>query len=179
MENKKIFITGCAKTGTTLVRRLFNAFDELEVYNRDEMSLGTFLKSNYNVAKRTYNTIFSNKLSPQQEASQLKTITTSNVFIVNVVRDKSSVLKSDNGYVKEWRYNASMKQAQKYQDYIDFTISYEELIKDPNKVQKELSNKLDLKISHDWSDYPQFMKGIKERAKNSLYSLRPIGAPKK
>ena len=38
---KKIYITGCAKTGTTLLRRLFNAFD-LKVYNKDEIKLINF-----------------------------------------------------------------------------------------------------------------------------------------
>ena len=46
MIKNKIFITGCAKTGTTLVRRLFNAFS-LNVYNHKEISLSDFIKSDF------------------------------------------------------------------------------------------------------------------------------------
>ena len=54
----KIFITGCAKSGTTLVRRLFNAYD-LNVAV-EEMSLLDFYLSDFDVAKRTADSIFSN-----------------------------------------------------------------------------------------------------------------------
>ncbi len=44
----RIYITGCAKTGTTLLRRLMNAFEGLSVAV-DEMSLKRFLESEYDV----------------------------------------------------------------------------------------------------------------------------------
>jgi len=176
-NKKKIYITGCAKSGTTLVRRLFNAF-ELDVYNYYEMSIDSFMESKYNVAKRKYNTILSRKLDKKEESRQLEII--KNIFIVNVIRNKADVLKSDNGYVPEARYDSCMEQASRLSDDIDFTLSYDDLLCDPDRAQEEISEKLNLKIIHKWSDYPKFMKGIKERySKSNINELRPIGTPKK
>jgi len=103
---KKIYITGCAKSGTTLVRRLFNAFKDLKVYNYGEIIPIDFIKSNYDVGKR-FSSIFSGKVNDslvQQQLSMFKDIT-----IIDVLRNKEDVLKSDNGYVSENRYNTCLK----------------------------------------------------------------------
>ena len=57
----KIYITGCAKTGTTLVRRLFNAFEGLKVCNHKELKPSDFANSSYNVGKRL-DSLFADKL---------------------------------------------------------------------------------------------------------------------
>ena len=75
---KKIYITGCAKTGTTLLRRLFNAFD-LKVYNKDEIELVNFLNSDFDVGKRTFNTMFSNVLNEEEIKRQLPLL--ENIYI--------------------------------------------------------------------------------------------------
>ena len=180
---RKIYITGCAKSGTTLVRRLFNAF-ELNVANHDEMALDSFLESEYDVAKRNSDTILSNILNDAQEAHQFPLIL--DISIVNVIRNKKDVLKSDKNYVSEERYDSCIKQAERFKRHIDFTVIFEDLIKDPDRIQKEVSEKFNLKIVHKWSEYPKFMDGIEEnldlRRVGSYnycsYQLRPIGAKK-
>ena len=179
MKNK-IFITGCAKTGTTLVRRLFNAFD-LKVYNENEISLNNLISSDYRVGKRTFNTIFSNILSPQQITQQLNTIKNDNIKIVNVTRNKQDTLKSDNNYVPKSRYDDCIKQTTQYPEYIACNIRYEELITNPDAVQNYVAEVLDLKIIHKWSDYPIWFENTLDdlNLKNKVdYSLRKIGAPK-
>jgi Fe2+ transport system protein B len=171
---KKIYITGCAKTGTTLVRRLFNAFN-LKVYNKGEISLHHFIEVDYNVGKRTVSEIFSNVISYKSIQKSLKTIKENDISIINVVRRKEDVLKSSNHYVKEVRYDASMEQAETYKDYITYTVIYEDLIENPNKIQDEIANKLNLEILHKWSDYPSFINVNEEKFKNNNYTLRPIG----
>jgi len=173
---KKIFITGCAKTGTTLVRRLFNSFD-LIVYNRNEISLSQFIHSKHNVGKRSINEIFSNTLNENQIKQSLKLIKNNNIIIVNVTRDKENVLKSSNGYVSEKRYDDSMAQSKKYSSYINYTIEYEKLLFDPDLMQKDISNQLNLKILHKWSEYPNFINVNEENFKSKNYTLRPIGKP--
>lgn len=177
-KNKKIYITGCAKTGTTLVRRLFNAFDDLKVYNYDEMNVTMFVNSNFNVAKRTSNAPFSNINT--KETTELNLRILQNCKIVNVVRDQKAVLKSDNNYVSVTRYNASMFEAQNWNNHIDFTIVYESLIENPDKIQKEIADVLGLTIKYKWSEYPKFLENIKgfderEGLEKGIYSLRPIG----
>ncbi len=174
---KKIYITGCAKTGTTLLRRLFNAFD-LKVYNKDEIELVNFLNSDFDVGKRTFNTMFSNVLNEEEIKRQLPLL--ENIYIVNMVRNKKDVLLSDNNYVSERRYDTCMDQSLKYKDYIDITVKYEDLIASPNKVQEDLKSSFDLKTKHLFSEYPDFV-NIKEEnitTHNGIYKLRKIGIKK-
>jgi hypothetical protein len=171
----RYFITGCAKSGTTLVRRLFNAFDLDNIYNYDEMELSKFVKTDHKVAKRTANTLFSNILTQNEIKKQLNIIATHNIEVINVVRDKESVLKSSNGYVSEERYDASIIQSKLYEDFISYTINYDDLIQDPNKIQNELMNVFGLTKLHRWSDYPDFVNVELERHSGGIYNLRPIG----
>jgi len=66
---KKIYITGCARSGTTLLARLFHAFDNCQIMS-EECSLEDFAKidmsdqdCDFLVGKRTEQSIFSNTLS--------------------------------------------------------------------------------------------------------------------
>jgi len=172
----KLFITGCAKTGTTLVRRLFNAFN-LKVYNFDEIGIEQFYKSNYNVGKRVGGTIFSNDISENVIKHQLNYIKKYDIKIINCLRDRSDVLKSSNNYVPEKRFNACIDQAQKYSDYIDYTINYKDLINNPNQIQTQISDYYNLEIIHNWSDYPKFIDINQENPHTKLgnYKLRKLG----
>ena len=173
----KIFITGCGKSGTTLVRRLFNAFD-LKVFNQSEISLQRFIDSDFEVGKRTINTIFSNTLSEEILNDQLNLIKIHDIKIINVVRNKEDVLKSSNGWVPESRYNSTLEQTQKYSNFINYTIEYETLLLTPNGIQEEIENHFGLKKNHLWSDYPSFIKLDEEplyTKKDLSYSLRKIG----
>ena len=176
MENK-IFITGCAKSGTTLVRRLFNAFDGLKVYNYGEITPMNFAKSNYDVGKRE-NSLFANSINNSQLQQQLTLF--KDITIIDVLRNKEDILKSDNGYVSEERYNTCLSQREQYGHLINYTIIYEKLLSNPDIIQKEISELLGLKIKHKWSDYPNFVDISQEKliTHKGIYKLRPIGAPK-
>lgn len=178
---KKIFITGCAKSGTTLVRRLFNAFEDLKVCNEKEMTLDEFVHSDCNVAKRTFETIFSAELSHDEIVRQAGLIMINDIVIVNVVRRMSDVLKSDNGYVTKQRYLASIGQANLYKHLISTTIIYDNLIQYPDAVQSNVELIFGLKRKHKWSDYPSFVDPSKEDVlhREGIYSLRKIGEPVK
>ena len=103
----KIFITGCAKSGTTLVRRLFNAYD-LNVAV-EEMNVLDFYLSDYDVAKRDATSILSNVFTDKNYAEALF-IASNDIKIVNVNRFEDDVLASSEGYVSKVRYNGCMAQ---------------------------------------------------------------------
>jgi hypothetical protein len=170
---KKIYIVGCAKTGTTLMRRLFNAFDDLYVCNDKEISLRTFIDSEYNVGKRTFHDLFSNCISSKEEKEAIIDMVLNDISIVLMKRNKEDILKSSNGYVSEDRYNCVQEQIKRWKKFIDCVVEYETLISNPDEVQKYLANSLDLKIKHKFSEYPSFMKDDKVPGEN--YKLRPIG----
>jgi len=168
----KFYITGCAKTGTTLLRRLFTAFD-LKVYNYDEITLDDFLASDFQVGKRTAGTLFSNIIPNEEEqVEKMK-----GIYIINCTRNKEDTLKSDNNWVSPERYDKCLEQAEKYKDLISFHVKYEDLIKNPNKIQDELAQKFNLTIKHKFTDYPDFIDLSQEReyTHGGRYTLRRIG----
>jgi hypothetical protein len=174
---QRIYITGCAKTGTTLVRRLFNAF-ELKVYNEDEMKLMDFIKSDYDVAKRTSLMPFSDIIPVGESYKMLKLAKVNGVVCVNVVRNRKDVLASSNNYVSPERYDYSMSMSRnpRFQQFLAYTIDYDRLMEEADEIQRELAIELGLTIKHKWSDYPHFVpsEGLDQQAVEE-YPLRPIG----
>ena len=74
-----IFITGCARSGTTLLRRLFHCFKDVEVIPneiraRELVEIGAESKAQAVVAKRWCGSIFSNKVSGEQWGEDVKMI---------------------------------------------------------------------------------------------------------
>ena len=172
-EEMRIYITGCAKTGTTLLRRLMNAFEGLNVAV-DEMSLKRFLESEYDVAKRNAKQIFSIGVDNDFIDEAINLIKDNNVKILHIHRNKEDVLKSDNGYVPEKRYNDVENQMVRYKKHITHIVHFEELTHHPDKVQKEVADALGLKIKHKFSEYPNFIDVKSEKINNGIYELRKI-----
>lgn len=175
--NKKIYITGCAKSGTTLVRRLFNAFEGLKVYNHGEITPENFIQSDHNVGKR-FLSLFSGNIPFSKIPNQIKIF--KEIIVIDVLRNREDVLKSDNGYVNSNRYNTCLLHRKEYGNLINYTIIYEKLLENPDLIQNEISKLFDLKIKHKWSDYPKFIDISQEKPQthSGIYKLRPIGAKK-
>jgi len=169
----RIYITGCAKTGTTLLRRLMNAFEGLSVAV-DEMPLKRFVKSKYDVAKRNAKQIFSLGVNEDFIEEAIKLIKENDVKILHIHRNKADVLKSDNGYVPEERYDDVEDQMFRYKKYITHVVHFEELTSSPDKVQKEIAAALGLKIKYKFSDYPDFIDVESEKLNDHIYELRKI-----
>lgn len=175
---KRIFITGCAHTGTTLLRRLFYAFESVEVVDH-EIRVDKF--SDYEstapilVGKRTADSIYSNALPEMERRRQHLIVRSNRILVVNMLRQKDGVVKS----VPAYRYDACMNAVfmSKYPPPIN--IWYEFLVDAPDAVQSMLALRLGLVIKHKFSDYPSFLPPhLKDVATNEkAYNLRPIGEP--
>lgn len=160
---KKIFITGCARSGTTLLNRLFYAFDNAEILT-NEIELDKFIgldsKKDFLIAKRHPVSVFSVPLKEDQFHDQIKMIQTYNIFIVNIIRDGRDVVHKDiegSPDVKPDRWIGCMKHTLKYIEYVSVNIKYEELIYNPNSVQEIIAKKLGLNKVHKFNDYPEFV----------------------
>ena len=175
----KIYITGCAKSGTTLLRRLMNAFD-ITVYNQGEMSLEDFTLSDYQCAKRTHKTIFSNVLNQTEKKEQVDIIEKNNISVIYIWRDFKDVIKSDSGYVSLKRWQHSVIQSFDYPELIAIDIHYTELIEKTDDIQQHIADKLGLKILHKWSDFPNWytIEEPEHLTNNKMYKLRRIGESK-
>jgi len=163
---KRIFITGCAKSGTTLLLRMCYAFQSTDVlyrkgFNGHEMTLSEFLNiktdKRFLIGKRLPPFVLSNSETPEFE-DQLSWIRKQDIGIINVTRDGRDVILSDGNYVKPKRWIDSMKQRNEYSDIIDLEVKYEDLIRNPNCVQDNICNVFGIQKANHFSDYPEFVK---------------------
>jgi hypothetical protein len=163
---KKIFITGCAKSGTTLLLRMCFAFKNTEIlyrtgFNGHELTLSEFLNSEtdkkFLIGKRLPPFVLSNTHTPEFE-DQLKWIRKNDIGIINVIRDGRDVVLSDGKYVKPERWLSSMIQRKKYSDIIDMEIKYEDIVRFPNNIQDNMVNVFGFERNAHFSDYPDFVK---------------------
>lgn len=160
---RKIYITGCAKSGTTLLRRMFYSFRRCSIVD-EEIDIDAFLQvasrddfkdDDAVVGKRTVSTVFSNIMFPKYREHQLKTIKDNDIKVVNIIRDGRDAIL--NGWISCDRWIASLQDAETYKDYITATVYFEDLIRQPDKVQGDLVLKLGLEPHAAFSDYPKFM----------------------
>lgn len=173
----RFYITGCARSGTTLLRRLFNAFAGLSVCNGQEMKVEDFIRSDYDVAKRCSMVVLSDQVPMHRQRSQLGALRAAGAKVVNVTRGREATLLS--GYTSPGRYEACAQQAEKWASAIDWTFTYESLLARPDFVQRAFAERFGLGIEHLWSAYPSFIDSSEESAfcLEGRYGLRPIGAP--
>ena len=172
-------ITGCAKSGTTLVRRLMYAFKGVVIIPR-EIDLDTLVSlrepNRTVIAKRTQLTLFSEKLSYSEglEDRQANLIADEGVEVINVIRDGRDVVLSNNRYVSPTRWIASMEQRERHKDLIGIEIHYEDIVERADDVQQEVANALNLEIAHPWSEYPSFVPDIEFPGHGDGYERRPL-----
>lgn len=160
---KNIFITGCARSGTTLLNRLFYAFQDVEIIT-NEIELEQFANligsKKYLVGKRHPVSVFSVPLKEDLFNKQLSIVKKQSILIVNIIRDGRDVVHKDiNGSpdVKPDRWIGCMIHTIQYREIISINVKYEELVTNPDEVQRKISKALGLTIIHKFSSYPDFV----------------------
>lgn len=165
--SKKIFITGCAKSGTTLLLRMCYAFKNTEVLYREgfdghELSFDQFMNhettSDFVIGKRHPPALLSNVLVKEFE-QQYATIVKDKIGVINVVRDGRDVVLSDGGHVKPRRWIESVKQRHPdiYGDIVNLEVRYEDLVRNPEKIQKQMEEMFGLESRNSFSEYPDYV----------------------
>jgi len=179
----RIFITGCARSGTTLLNRLFHAFEDTEVIG-PETSIDDFCALECNkaflVAKRIPLTILSVPLSENELSRQLALLRRHDLRIVNLIRDGRDVVHQNptGPRVNVNRWIGCILQAQMFRESISTEIRYEDMVKDPSAVQERLVKSLGLRCQAKFSSYPAFVPDIvfdeAEYRNFPYYRKRPI-----
>lgn len=157
----KIFITGCAKSGTTLFKRLFYAFNDITVID-DEAGIYDFDNctpdTEHILGKRRWDTLFStSRLTKPELDKQIDIL--GDLFVINVVRHPYAVLAS---YRKDWDIDGgadwveSINHYNKYKHLIDMNIRYEDLLINPDAIQLEIIKRTGLNPNAKFSSYPKF-----------------------
>ncbi len=160
IPNTKIFITGCAKSGTTLLLRLFLAFDQTAIIVGPIPTMVVdkiIFQKGPIVFKRLGASIFSDNITLPELDRQASKLKESDVKVINIVRDGRDVVISDKNFTKPDRWMASIKHRSLFADLIDLEVRYEDLVTDPDKVQKQIMDKFGLKKRFNFSDYPDFI----------------------
>jgi hypothetical protein len=148
---RRIHIVGCAKTGTTLLQRLF-------------------------VTKRSIGTVFSYHLTQKAIARQLETLRNLGVELVYTTRNRESVIHAKVYPQSPTRYDACQRQAFHYSDRISAMVRFESLVEKPDEVQAMLASLLGLKATSLWSAYPDFVPSEAfDLSYGDRYSPRRIG----
>lgn len=161
----RIYIVGCARSGTTLLRRLFHAFEGTEVIPH-EVSLDDFADQRSEsgrvlVGKRTIRTIFSNELSVEEGRRQLELLQgRPDIRVLCILRDGRDVVESDYASCRRWYESMRQVQIAQAAGLLELgTMQYEDLVTDPDGTQVGVANWFGLKIKHLWSEYPAFFPG--------------------
>jgi len=195
----KVFIVGCAKTGTWLLTRLFYAFEDFVLVDcAEERTLSDLIRywpppGRHVVMKRTWDEIFSCFDAYGKHEEKRQAVRTHDIKLVYTHRNREDVMASmlkaalkdakpeDKEVVIEAhnaRYDACVQQAEQYGELLTIRVDFARLTSEPNVVQQEVASALGLKIKHLWSEYPDFVptEGVVHSALGENYSLRPIGA---
>lgn len=174
----RIFITGCAVSGTTLLQRMFYSFKEIEIIDR-EINLNKFLSYKQSekilIGKRNYKTIFSNEKKKINYNSQINLIQkTKKLSIINIIRDGRDVI--ENGKVSLNRWSSSINQFNENKDLIDLIIKYEDFVKDPDIIQDKIIKKYNMEKLYNFSEYPIFVpdKNFSITKNKKMYRPRKI-----
>ncbi len=185
----KIYITGCAKSGTTMLLDMFHAFKKTWVIV-DEVTLEDFTQltservGNFDfvIGKRSVGTIFSASNLTQRDINrQLYLIAQHGIKVVNIVRDGRNVVKS---YLESWGYYNPFEwmecviQANTYSNFIHHSIRFEDLVTTPDAVQLKLSSAFGFQSVANFSDYPKFISNANRSPSSKSYNLRPIDKSK-
>lgn len=155
----RIWITGCARSGTTLLRRLFYAFEGVEIINR-EISLEGLIAyekdADVLVGKRNKWSLLSYDLERGAEDRALDLVAEYNVQIVNILRDGRDVIETQTDATPE-RWVASMDAYCRLRDYVALTVFYEQLVTQPDAVQALIADRFVLNPTARFSEYPSFV----------------------
>lgn len=179
---RKIYITGCAHSGTTMLLGLMHAFGwpviPAEITEEQLAIWANLAHRRYDgiIGKRSYDAIFSSMLTEGQILEKLLLLYTDKIEILHITRNKEDVLRSHGGEVSEERYDACVRQATEHRGRIKLAVTYEEILMDPVGMQATIEMYFGLKRVHDWADYPDFVPDLVHL--QTQWPPRPLGAPR-
>lgn len=183
---RRLYITGCARSGTTLLARMFYAFDQCQVMN-EECNIYEFCgadiegqECDFLVGKRTEYTIFSNTISDFQRKNQLNLIAEEKLVVINCIRDGRNVVEAWERAWGVYDPNAwmnSILQSLAFKDAITLTVRYEDLLSDPDSVQLKIMEAIGIEKTHLFSEYPEFVPEYCFASSDDKYKLRKLDAP--
>jgi len=173
-----IYITGCAKTGTTLLRRMFWALryptPTMIVEEINPRHFVERLPDEEGIVLVGKRDIYSPGAGEYEDPLGIQTLVDHNVGIIWCTRNERDVLKSG---VSKSRFIRSHKEYAKWSTSASIPLCrYEELVTDPDEEMDYFADRFGLEFATRWSNYPEFVPevdGVIFRDHPS-YALRPL-----
>lgn len=173
----RIFVVGCARSGTTLLLHLFRAFADVVVLDREHCATDLVEHPDPRpvVAKRTPHCA-THLAAPRSVPPEL--------WIIDVTRDPRDVITSRlppyPGFYcgfDRWVRDITVSRALHARHERFLVVRYETLVADPDRVQHRLAGPLGLTIAHPFSSWPTFAPPeLSEQATTALGGTRALTA---
>ncbi|HBL11235.1 MAG TPA: sulfotransferase family protein [Cyanobacteria bacterium UBA11162] len=171
---KRIHIVGCSpRSGTTLMLELMVSCFEIDGFSEHEMTIFSYPKQDFKV--------FCSKQPRDILCIPPLLAIDPNLWIIYLLRDPRDIVVSRHGEnsklywtnLRHWKsYTRAARRVMNHPRFL--TVRYENLVKNPNKVQQELMAKLPfLKKRANFSDYDKIARPS-QKSLNALGGLRPI-----
>ena len=175
LAGRRIFIFGCARSGTTLLQNLLRTFADVDVWDGEHCinTLGSYPAARTLAAKRT-------SMCAEHLLSEMEYYI--EVPVLDIIRDPRDVVTSRLGLAgrfhcdfARWRrdVHVGLELARAHPVYVQ--ICYEDLVLDPDRVQQELMRWLGLTVERPFSSFmdavPANLSDVTQRA---LGGVRPV-----
>jgi len=184
----KILVTGCGISGTFLLTRLMSAFNGIVEDNKVDHPKKIFQRNSLKqfveiddtdktiIRKGNHGMLFCGILDEKAQESGFDYYKKRNVRVLNIIRNGRDVLQSKTIYPICFLWISCIDQYFKYQDCIACDIRFEELLQDPNEVQKKIGDTLGLTRRYNFSDYPRWIETPFTWAIKPSHKLRRLDA---
>ncbi|MGM0381617.1 MAG: sulfotransferase [bacterium] len=195
------YITGCARSGTTLLQYIMKAFENMHIvpgekfidyFAKEEIQSlpagdNVVLKRNAyclgGVYPRGLNTEDEEEII-QYRKHFLKLIRMLNLRLVDIIRDPRDVITSvhhqaqDTYWVDFPRWYRQYEEINWFKKHWDkiLRIRYEDLLRDPDSIQSKISDFFQLTSRHSLSNFPGFLSDcdIPEEQRRDMKGLRSL-----
>jgi len=173
----KIYITGCGRSGTTLLRRMFYSFGDVVILDK-EISLSAFVRlgdSGVLVAKRHVGGLMSAAMPLYIERRDVILAKRNKIRLVHMMRCGKDVVDLAHGDIAQ-RWVACFEAYLRQHPIVTIPVFYEQLVSRPDDVQRQIAARLNLEACRKFSDYPSFVpeSGFRETVGRPRYEARPL-----
>lgn len=176
----RIYITGCGRSGTTILQHLFDAFENIEIIY-SEIAWTVLVNKQNTVTKRLFN-VGGDGLGIYWNPEVFNQLNDFEISVLHIIRHPFDVLTSKLRNIERFIsletylnvFNTIPLEKKILNDY--FLIRFEDMVTFPDKTQKILAEKYNLNIKYKWSEYP--LDPEEERKKNprwpAMKKVRPL-----
>ncbi len=171
---QRVHVVGCPRSGTTLMTELLRYAFHFEGAAGHEKSLFDRIPQNESpyLTKKPADTIRIGRAFEQDPQ----------LHVIALIRDPRAVITSIHwshpevyfvGFARWKAYADKIQHYAKHPRYL--VVRYEDLLKDPDVIQAEVSNKLPfLKQTRPFSDYPEGIETLHHHSEKALGGIRPF-----